>query len=58
MRQLLLLILLLLAGAAAAGPDRAEVAAKVTYLVPEGAYVDAGSDQGLAAGETVDVLFL
>jgi hypothetical protein len=51
-----LLPLALLAAAAAAEPDRAEVTAKVTYIVPEGAYVDAGSDQGLAAGETGAVL--
>jgi hypothetical protein len=51
-----LLLSLFLACAAAAAPDRAEVMAKVTYLVPEGAYVDAGSDQGLAAGEAGVVL--
>jgi hypothetical protein len=50
------LLVLLLAVAAAAGPDRAEVSAKITYLVPEGAYVDAGSDQGLAAGDSGTVL--
>jgi len=47
---------LLLAAAAAAEPERAEVTAKITYLVPEGAYVDAGTDQGLGAGETGTVL--
>ncbi|MCK6458474.1 MAG: hypothetical protein L6Q95_01105 [Planctomycetes bacterium] len=51
-----LLLPLLLAAAAGAAPDRAEITAKVTYLVPEGAYVEAGSDQGLAAGETGTVL--
>jgi len=49
-------LLLLLAGAAAAEPDHAEVNAKVTYLVAEGAYVDAGSEQGLAAGDAGTVL--
>jgi len=51
-----LLPFLLLAGAAPAEPEHAEITAKVTYLVSEGAYVDAGTDQGLAAGETGSVL--
>jgi hypothetical protein len=42
----------LLAGLAAAQ----ELIAHVTYLVPEGAYVDAGTDQGLAAGQSGTVL--
>jgi hypothetical protein len=51
-----LLPLLLLAAAGAADPDHVEIEAKITYLVSDGAYVDAGTDQGLATGETGTVL--
>jgi hypothetical protein len=50
--RILVLPLALLAGLAAAQ----ELIAHVTYLVPEGAYVDAGTDQGLAPGQGGTVL--
>jgi len=49
-----LLFSLVLAAAAAA--QQADVDARVTYLVPEGAYIDAGTEQGLATGLTGTVL--